>query len=271
MLMAYLGGYDVTLTIPLLDDSGNTLNLVSADYRVLDQNQTEIVPKTALVVTAGDIEVSVLVTALQNVVSTTAIGPLGTTIPNTRDMRIVEVYVTTDVGVVKIEKEYLIEAEEVLLEGVNSFQPYSKSLFVAETIQDITTWNESSKRDRINALIRAREHIAHLRFRYVFDAYQNIVDNTLGVADLSLATEVQWNAMPQAFKEALRRAQIIEADAILGGDDLGDLRRDGVMSMTVGEAKQFFRPVKPLSGPVSRRTYNELAKWVLSRHRLGRM
>ena len=261
MTTAYLGGQPTTLTIDLIDGDGSPITANSVDYRLLNQNETELIAKAP---------VSSFV-ACDTSVTVTIIGTLNAlTPPNTRELRQIELYVYTDVGAIKINQEYFIEGEEVLVEGVNSFQGYSMSLLVALDLDNIDGWLGATKQQRISALVRARQNIGHLRFRYIFDAYQNIVDNTLGVADLTLATPAQYFAFPVPFVEALRRAQILEADLILNGDQIGDIRRDGLMSMTVGEAKQFFRPTKPLDLPVGKRTMKELAKWVLSRHRISR-
>lgn len=258
---AYLGGQPITLSVSLLDSEGTVIPALSIEYRVINQAEVELVPKTAVVgFTVGDEQVSVTVPADKNVLQGT----------NTLEVRVVEVYATTASGVIKLEGHYFIESEEVLVEGVNSFQPYALSLMLSSEIPNLPGWNNATKAERIVALKRARMNIGQLRFRYVFDAYQNIVDNTLGVADLTLATPAQYAAFPLQFKEALRRAQILEADYLLGGDELGQFRRDGLMSMTTGEAKQFFRPIKPIEAPVCKRAMRELTKWVLSRHRLTR-
>ena len=262
MTTAFLGGQPTSLTIPLVDANGLPIMAVSVAYRLLDQSETELIAKTAVAdFTEGNTEVVIAVSGAMN-----ALTP-----PNTRELRLIELYCATSEGVVKIERTYLVEAEQVLVESVNSFQPYPAAVIVGMTIPNLPNWNAASKEDRIAAMIRARQNIGMLRFRYVFDAYQNIIDNTMGVNDLTLATPAQWNAMPTYFKDAVRRAQVIEADYLLMPDDsVAALRREGLMSMTVGEAKQFFRPVKSIEGPVCKRAMKELTKWVLSRHRIGR-
>lgn len=260
-MQAYLGGQDVTLTIPLVDSTGVDIDATSVSYRVIGQAENVLVAKDVVsTFAAGDTTVSVSVSGDINTL------PSGESL----GLRVVELYVKTDIGTIKLEYGYFIEAEEVLAETVNSFQSYNAAMFLAYEMPNIPGWNEATKSDRIAAMIAARRNIGRLRFRYVFDAYQNIVDNTMGIADLTLATAQQWNAMPKQFRDAVCRAQIAEADFLLGGQEYGDLRRAGLVSMTVGEAKQFFRPSKPFQGVVCERAMRELGKFVLFHTRITR-
>lgn len=260
-MQAYLGDQPVTLSIPIVDSDGVPILAQSVSYRVIDQDEIELIAKVLIDdFTEGDESITVVIDGSLNGL------PVGTT----RAMRSVELYVTTDVGTIKIESGYFIEADEVLVESQNSFQTYIKAVFGSYEIPSLSGWNEATKRDRIAALIAARRNIGQLRFRYVFDAYQNIIDNTVGVADLTLATPAQWAALPLEFRKAICRAQILEADYLLGGDEMGEYRRAGIMAMTVGEAKQFFRASKVVEGVVCKRVMKELAKFVETRVRLTR-
>lgn len=261
-MQAYLGGQAVNLSVPLFDSDGALIPALSVSYRVIDQNEVELVAKVALdSFVEGDDSV---VVALDDALNTLDVGV-------TRAMRVVELYLTTEVGTIKIESGYFIEADEILVEGENSFQPYSKAVFCSGELPNVQNWNEAGKKERIAALIAARRNIGQLRFRYVFDAEQSIIDNSVGASDLTAATPEQWSAMPLEFREAVRRAQVLEADYLLmPNDSISAYRREGLMSMTVGEAKQFFRPAKAIEGVVCKRAMKELAKYVMTRTRIAR-
>lgn len=260
-MQAYLGGHAVTVTIPLVDSDGLSIQAESVMYRVIDQNEAELVAKVAHpTFVAGDESVEVVIDSTVNTL------PLG----ETRGMRVVELFIETLVGTIKLESGYFIEAAEVLVEGVNTFVTYNKALYLSYELPNIPGWTQADRQARVAALIAARRNIGRLRFRYVFDAHQNILDNTVNVSDLTNATLDQWTSLPTDFKDALSRAQILEADFLLGGDEIGDLRRAGLMSMTVGEAKQFFRTTKALEGVVCKRAMKELSKWVATGLRLTR-
>lgn len=250
-MQAYLGGTAVSLTIPLVDADGECIVADSVEYRVIDQNEVELVAKVALAgFTSGDDQAVVEVSSIINTL------PLN----DLRGMRVVELYALTLTGTIKVEQGYFIEAEAVLVEGVNSFQSYSKAVYSSYEIPAIQGWGQCDKSERVAALIAARRNIGHLRF----------LDSSASTSDITELTQTQWAAMPVEFKAAVCRAQIIEADYLLGGDPYGEYRRAGVMSMTVGEAKQFFRPAKAIEGAVCARAMKELSKYILIRTRIAR-
>jgi hypothetical protein len=82
------------------------------------------------------------------------------------------------------------------------------------------------------------------------------------ITNIGLLTAAEIEALPALFLQALRMAQIAESDSILGGDPVGELRREGLMSKTVGESSQMYRPGKPLVMPVSDRAMRYLAGYV---------
>lgn len=255
----YLENNPVTLSIPLVDEAGNAIVATEGSFRVLNEAGEAVVDTTALTVT-GLTEVSVSVEGASNIVAGSQY----------RSLRVVELTLTTDAGTVLLQSEYIIEKTEVLAVGVNSFQTYNQAFLLSQELIDLAGWNEATKIQRTNALIRARQNIAQLTFRYQFDKFQDHFEPTFGVADITSLTPTEFAALPADFRAALSRAQILEADNLLGGDEYGDYRKQGVLSITVGEAKQFFRPAKPLAGPVCRKALRELNKYVQSRTRIGR-
>lgn len=259
-MATYLGGQPVNLTISLLDENGTLIPAMAAEYRLVDQDENELVAKVAVPdFFEGAEEVVIAVTAEHNAL----------TAPNLREIRIVELYLTTAAGVVKVDSHYTIEAEQPLVEGVNSFQSYNTALMTAGDIVSIPAWNNATKQERVIALIEARRNIGQLAFRYGFDE-QNQLEDSLGVNDITGLSQSEFAALPVTFRMALRRAQILEADFLLGGDEIDVLRKGGLISTTVGEAKQFFRPAKPLEQAICKRAMKELTKWLLNRTRIAR-
>jgi hypothetical protein len=261
MLGPFLSNRPVVITVQLTDDAGNPISVSSVEYRLSNQDDTELMTLTNLSSFEAESDQALItIAADKNVFSGS----------NLRELRILDVYLTTPEGVILRSYEYVISAEQTLVEGENSFQAYGRAVMNAGEIPRLDGWNDADKEERVKALLRARRNIGKLRFRYVYDDNQDIIDNTLSVSSLDEATVEEYFRLPQEFREALQRAQVIEADHLLGGDARGEFRRDGVMSMGAGEARQFFRPSKPLDGTVCTRTMKELAKWILTRKRISR-
>lgn len=252
-MLAYLGGQDVVLTIPLVDANGNDLGASAVQYRVIDQDETELVAKVALAgFNSGDVEAVVTVSAINNA--------LGTAV---RGLRVVELYVTSATGVTLITTEYVLEAPSVLVVGTNSVQGYSTAVMAAYELPSLTAWGEAGKTDRINALMAAYRNLGKLRLSGI--GYSS--DSIGGITELSAANIA---ALDADFRAALGRAQVIEADFLLGGDEVGDIRRSGIMSATIGESSQFFRTTKPYEGAVCKRALKELSSYLVRDVSIGR-
>jgi hypothetical protein len=262
MMQSFLTAQAVSFTIELRDESGLAIDAASIQYRLIDDAEADVIPKTAIAsFTPGDPAVTIETTAEHN---TLAPG-------SPRGIRVIELYVTRVDGVsIKLSREYLIEAEEILTEGLNSFQNYPTALLGSVDIPNLDAWVAATKADRIVAMTTAWRAVGQLRFRYVFDGYQNIIDNTMAVSDITLASLAEYRAFPVQFKQALRRAQIIEANYLLGGDELDAIRESGVTSMVVGESTNFYRATKPLTRPICKAAMKELSKWVVNRQRVTR-
>lgn len=260
-MIAYLGGQPVTVTVPLLDEGGSVIEATEVAYRLLDQDETELIAKAPVSdYFPGAESVVIPIDATHN-----ALTP-----PNLREVRMVEVFVTNEVGTIRFEAIYALEAEQVLVEGVNSFQSYTTSVMTGCDITGLSNWNNATKAERVTALIEARRHIGRLRFRYAFDE-QDRLEDTLGISDITSLTREEYLALPENFRAALRRAQVIEADYLmLGSNEVQTLRDKGVISVTVGESKHFFRDDKPMGGAICNRALKELTKWLLNRTRITR-
>lgn len=263
-MQAYLGGHDVALTIPLINTAGEELAASAVSYRIIDQDETELVAKTALTgFTEGDAEAVVSIPASLN-----QLGPL------LRGLRVVELYVTTEGGTSLITTEYVIEAFATLVTGVNSFQTYSAAFLVGCELPNLPGWNKANKNERINALSAAYRNFGKLRLRYIHDdadaMTRVITPAEWGSSDITKLTAEQLATLPAEYLACLRRAQVLEADFLLGGDEVGEIRRSGIMSATIGESSQFFRTSKPFEGAVCKRALKEVSSYLIGGVRTGR-
>lgn len=258
---------EVAVAFPLIGVDGSALQPLSVAYRVTDQDDQEVQALTS-VYEASTPEapqpldvVKVVIHPTQNKVADGRV----------REMRRVELQVTTATGVVKFSSEYIVEVSEVLTVNVNSFQNYAHAVLLGCDIPNLLGWNAAPKRERIVALIQARENVSRLSFRYRFDNAQDFLIGSQFIRDLTQLTASEWRALPEEFRRCLCRAQVIEADAVLGGDEVGEMRAAGIISKTTGESKAFFRANnKPIDRAVCSRAMKELSRYLDMTLRIGR-
>jgi hypothetical protein len=264
----FLAGTPVALTVALQDRNGNALEAASVEYRIVNQAGDEVLPRAALTSFGGGSEAVIEVPAGLNAVAT--IDPATVTAAMidsffVRESRTVELFVTDDVGnTVLLTKTYTLEPAETLIAGLNSFQSFSQAELVAMDIPQLAGWNTSNEKDKIAALIEARLQICQLRFSLL---NSNV---NFGQDNLALVTPSNFVNLPPRFKLALCRAQVTQADAILGGDPVDVRRKEGLILESIGEVKQMFRGGKPLDLPVSKRALKYLSPFVSFSQRIGR-
>lgn len=204
-----------------------------------------------------------------------------------RESRTVELFVTDAAGnTVLLTKTYALEPAETLIAGLNSFQSFSQAELVALDIPQLIGWNGANEKDKIAALIEARLQICQLRFSLLNSNVNFGQDNLNYVPEgsyptpyagmfmfngnLALITPSNFVKMPPRFRLALCRAQVAQADAVLGGDPVDVRRKEGLILESIGEVKQMFRGGKPLDLPVSKRALKYLSPFVSFSQRIGR-
>ena len=280
-LEVYLSGTEVVLTIDLADSAGNPLSVNAVDYRVVNQDGLDVVARQALSgFIAGDTSVTITVPANLNAVAT----------GNTREIRTVNLYCDQDAGTVLLTKSYAVEVTDPLTVGVNSFQSFPQAQLTALDIPNIDAFSNASDQMKIQALIEAREHLVQLNFNllnsnanfgqdqlaYVPEGeFQSsyVARNSLFIfnGDLDVLNPTQYAELPDRFKRALRQAQVVEANAILGGEQMDAMRTAGIIEDAVGESRQKFRDRGvALRLPVCRRALGYLGAYVSFSKRIGR-
>ncbi len=263
MTAVYQHANEVTVILAYSDDDGNAVTPVSVAYRVLDAVNAEIVASTAVSFTAGDLQASVVVSKLANTLTNSV-----------RDMRTVEVTITTDAGNLIKTESYIVQRGARLQVSENTAQTYEEAVLNGLDMPQAIGWAAKDKIAREAALIEAYHRLDKLNYKVrgvnegdmsrLKTADVTYIDSLLGLTAEELA-DLDTN-----FLIALKKAQVIEADTILNGDVIDNHRRSGLMSQTVGESSQMFRPGKPLIMPVSARTLRYLTGYVDHTIALGR-
>lgn len=270
----FLAGTPVALTIALQDRNGNSLNATAVEYRIVNQAGVEVLSRAPLADFAGGSEVTVEIPMELNVIATidpAAITSAAIDSVFVRESRTVELFVTDDAGnTILLTSTYILEPVETLIVGLNSFQAFSQAELIAMDIPNLPAWSDASEKDKVAALVEARLQICQLRFSNIRQDGQSHLSEVVSIGDLALVTPAQFSTLSPRFKLALCRAQVVQADAVLGGDPVELKRREGLVLETIGESKQMFRSGKPLELPVSKRALKYLSPFVSFSQRIGR-
>jgi hypothetical protein len=279
-LDVFLNNTAVTQTVDLVDEQGNALNVTAVEYRVINQDGIELVPRQPLTSFAeGDASATVTIPANLNALAS----------GHTREIRSVELICRTDAGTISFSANYCIEAIDPLAIPNTSFQSYAMAQLTAMDIPNIEAWNNASESQRIAALMDAREHIVQLNFNllnsnvnfgqdqlaYVPEgSFQSsyVARNSLFIfnGNLGILNATQFQSLPDKFKRALRQAQVVEADYILSGVTDEHRRTSGIIEDEIGESRQKYRDTVPLRLPVCRRALGFLSYYVTFAKRIGR-
>lgn len=262
---AFLAGQAVTLKVAAADDLGNPIVASAASYRVIDQNGVELVMPEPVVGYAGG-DAVVTISADDN----TLLGD------SVRALRTVEVSFTVTgdfAGVVVRSESYIVERTEVLTIPQLSFQTYQQAIFEGFNLIGLTRWMNASRVDRVAALMQAKNNLCALRYRYTTDRGQSYLNDSehSGVGRLDEYSLAEYNALPLDFRQALNRAQVVEADHLLRGDsDPLKQRENGIQSITIGESTTEFREGTGLIRGICPAAMRHVAKYVDTTIRMTR-
>lgn len=161
---------------------------------------------------------------------------------------------------------YLVKSEVSLQPGVNSFARMAELIPVSVDMIHLRAFHNATQEERISALIQAWNNLGQLPVKFDdlegTDSYDKGSTRELIDADITLLA-------PKTYLRLLR-AQIIEADDVLGGNPIEARRRLGLISDSSGESAHFFRTSKPLNLPCCRAAVDELRGIVNWNVKIGR-
>lgn len=272
----FAAGTETTLDVPLTDASGNVLAVDGITYVISDETGAWLHGPVVMEDFAPGSDVASIVIPAD--INTLAPG-VG------RSLRSIDLQCTIGTNITNLQAAYVVSIPDPLVVGLNSFASYSSLQFAAMEIPSLTGWDNASQMQRMAALITAREHITRLSFTgLALQPAQNSLDfipegsyetrapgSLMNVeSGLDMLTPDQFKRLPAKFIAALTRAQLVEADALLGGDAVGQRRADGLVQDDVGESRQTYRNTKPLQLPVCRRALGYLSLYVSFAKRIGR-
>ncbi|MFM0095672.1 hypothetical protein PQQ87_08665 [Paraburkholderia nemoris] len=293
MMQSYLAGTAVTVSIPLVDDSGDPIQPVSVSYRVVDQTDTQVVPSTPVPgYTQGATYVSITVPASNNVIQTfsTSDDNVGDIDQSTYGARTIQLTCVDSLGnTTMLAASYVLRPVDILVTGLNSFQSYAQAQLTRMYIANAPGWDGADEDARTAAMIEARDHLVQLNY-YLLNTNVNFGQDSLNYIPegqyvsqyaatnslfmfngmLGLLTPEQFSQLPQRFIIALQKAQVAEADYILAPDPIESARQQGLVVDSIGQTKQMFRGAKPLRLPACRKAMSYLSYFLTNTKMIGR-
>ncbi|MGZ8497410.1 MAG: hypothetical protein ACXWXL_03305 [Candidatus Binatia bacterium] len=242
-IKAIESGSDLTVAIDLVDGQGSIISADSVSYALYDGDNVSLFTGTPSFV-AGDLSVSITIEGSLNELALNASAPVS---------RLLMATALTASGEKFIYRiPYIVYPKQKLGFMSRSYQTYQNAELVAYELPNLEAWPAADERQKIGALIEAFDRIGRLTF---------IVDGLI-ISELNASTPEVVATLSADFRAKLRKAQVIEADIILGGDTVAEKRENGLMSETVGESSNMWRPGKPLSLAVSKRALNALTGYI---------
>ncbi|CCG43288.1 hypothetical protein [Magnetospirillum molischianum] len=252
-MQVYRASTPVTVTFPL-----DGLAPIAAEYEVRNEEGEIVVPSESLTISDGQQAVAV------------AIAPVANSLPidSVRAMRVVKLTLVTAVGSIERVERYIVEAAQTLVIMENTYQTFESALLEAIEMPTLKAWPTKAEGPRRAALVEAFHRLGKLKYRVVKGGYTEDELSRLEpvrtqfINDLNERSLSEFLSFPSRFRQALRRAQIAEADIVLEGDIIGDRRRDGLLSESIGESSMMFRSGKPVILPVSNQALRYLQGYV---------
>jgi hypothetical protein len=266
MSTSYTAGSEIKITLPLTDEDGNQIDAVSYSYTLYNEAGASVEANSGAV-PAGMYDLELIIPAGSN---TVAAG-------ERYGARQLVCIVTDDDGDThQIIHTYILRAHVFLSVPSESAQTLMQSMILTKSMSQavLENWNYADEEEREAALIEAWSRLYKIRYNPWLptdtppdDLYE--LQQT-GKLILNQVTVDQWNALPDHFRLALRRAQIVEAGVLLGGDPVFERRMDGLLSKTVGESSEMFRSAAPIKSVISPKARREIGQYIDTSYRIGR-
>lgn len=269
MVPNYQTGSDVTVSVDYPMDGSMRVSPVSVAYTVLDENGAVILERAD--VPAGALEnnkVTLTIPGANNVVPDGKIRTL-------RNVRVF--FVKANDTEIAVTSRYSLSLLYTLILMTNSFQSYEQAILTRLDMPSLDGWDVASEDQQVAAMITAYDRMCRLTYRYKLvqdvlgaETIDGLCDPYSYISNIRECTPDDWADFPSDFQRALMRAQVYEADTILGGDPVANKRAQGIVSETTGEAKMFFVNKPPVRFAVSKAALDVLGPYLFFQKRIAR-
>lgn len=253
------------------DVDGTTITATAAAFEIRDEDGVSLATGSATL-SAGRINFTVPLQAVTLVDGTPSSG------------REIVLRFTTAAGIVEIVDYAVVVNQHALTRYQNTILTYPEALSLRHRFgPTLEAWDASENDARIAALINAHYNLSRVTYSVSnlkegtrdkdYAAYGEGCDEIFDLrrrVRLSTMNAVKFAELPRNFQEALKRAQLVEADVILGGDQISKTREAGIISETIGESSTFYNSKPFLNLPMSRRSYEILKSFIPISVKIGR-
>lgn len=231
----YPEDYNVELVVGFTDLNGQPVTPTEISAVLYDGEDQVVVDFGSLPFVAEEGSKSIMVPAAFNVLED---GEL-------RAARILRVELMTAAGAIRRSFSYVIEAEQRLVIMTNTFQSYEAAEIAALETPNASGWATATEEKRKAALIEAFRRLTNIPMKYALrdeDGRLILEDETIIERDRwAEVTPDDYAGFPTHFRKALRRAQFLEANELLQGDNVAKKHRAGIVTETIGESSVTLR------------------------------
>lgn len=154
----------------------------------------------------------------------------------------------------------MIQSEETLVKGVDSFMSYDEAILMLEDMPGVAAI-KSQPKSEVEATLK---NAYRLLSQYTYQ------DNTGTHYDLTKYDAAQLDALEPGFLQALCYAQLVEANEYADPNSVYWKRMNGIMSETIGESSMMFRAGAVNNIGVSRRAMMFLRNYLVLSARIER-
>jgi len=274
-------GNSVSVTVPFQDQNGNALSPaeMTLAYSVYDELENVVQAlQTLPPPSTGDVGVTITIPSSANILPSPQANydegvMAGDSIVATKALREVQLTMTIGANTFINSAKYVISVTDgqlVLMQ--NTFQVYNKALLTAMSIPLIDAFNNAAQNDQITALIEAYRRLTKFGYfvrwprdpdaqNYLnwFDSRNEIIIPRLWSV---MGVDRWYNYYPEPFREAMRLAQVAEANAILANDIYAARRLAGVIEEKISDSDVKLRTTKPLDFGVSNATLKYIQQYL---------
>jgi hypothetical protein len=266
-MQTFRAGAPTSVTLPFADANGQPVTPIALSYRVVDEAGADVVPSSQIEsFDAASGEVALQISASENAIDAGVFAGY---------RRVILTISTAAGGPHTQEAEYLLSVSTALVLMVNSFQSYEQALVLALQLGQLDGWSGADPQARKSALARAYDNICSFSYTMIQPTQQSdeegSIVNEVSFGSFRDVTAEEFGTLTTNQQLDFRKAQIVEADFLLGGHPIEKKIRDGEQSSTIGETSTFFRPRASLVLPISRSTVSYIGKYIVWSRPLGRV